>query len=250
MKVVVTLCLLAAVARAEPPAKSEANSHLQAALSSYAQRQYEAAITEFRAAYELDPRREILFAWAQAERLSGDCPSAVLLYRKFLGTHPSEAEEAAARLNLKKCEDALATKPEAVAPEQPQPSPRPEAAPPDRPSVAATPMVTRPAPPWWRDRVGLAFAIVGGLGLIGGIAMEGASASLESSAHAATSYGQYGDRLDLARGLRTGGFVCIGIGAALGIVSVVRFVVIARRGRPVRAWLMPSATGFVVEGAF
>jgi tetratricopeptide (TPR) repeat protein len=72
----------------EPPMKPEARALLDAGLGHYAAKDYEAAIAAFRRGYELDARAEFLFAWAQAERLSGDCASAIELYEMFIASGP------------------------------------------------------------------------------------------------------------------------------------------------------------------
>ena len=56
------------------------------ALTRFGTRDYAAAIGDLEAGFALDPRREFLFAEAQAKRLGGDCRGAVVLYQRFL-TH-------------------------------------------------------------------------------------------------------------------------------------------------------------------
>jgi hypothetical protein len=92
-------------------ATASAAAHFQRGGAHYAARAFEAAILEFQAAYDLEPRREYLFAWAQAERLSGDCVSALVLYDRFLATHPPGRQEGAAQENRALCVEALATRP-------------------------------------------------------------------------------------------------------------------------------------------
>src|SRR5262245_14065091 len=86
------------------PIKPEAKVRLARGLEYYKMKEFEAAIAEFEAAYAIDPRKEILFAQAQAERLSGDCASAAVLYRRFLGMDPPAVHAEAARASLEKCE--------------------------------------------------------------------------------------------------------------------------------------------------
>src|SRR5262245_59688716 len=77
----------------------------------FARKEDEPAIAAFRKAYEIDPRPEILFAWAQAERLSGDCASAISLYDRFLATGPVARQATAAEENKALCSEALRTRP-------------------------------------------------------------------------------------------------------------------------------------------
>jgi len=221
------------------PLGSAAQGHLDAALKHYAQRRYEAAITEFRAAYEKEPRREILFAWAQAERLSGDCPSAMALYQKFLGSDPTSAEESAARLNLKRCEEALG-----------QPAAPPPAPTPPPPAVVPPPTVTPPPPStppptrtsWRQDRLGIGLTAAGGLTLAVGAVLAGVSAT--NAPQGALTYQAYTDRLGSAEGLRAGGLVLVGVGAGILVTGIVRLILVARRDKGHVARLTPIAVTF------
>src|SRR5262249_3278052 len=94
-------------------------------VAAFQRHDYEAAVSAFRDAYELDPRPEILFAWAQAERLGGDCPPAGIHYRKFLDRHPPPGQAKAAQGPLERCERVLATAPPPPAPEVVEPAPAP-----------------------------------------------------------------------------------------------------------------------------
>ena len=62
----------AAPAAMDPGAKER----FDRGLAGYQAKEYAAAIRDFRLAYALDPRGEILFAWAQAERMYGRCSQA------------------------------------------------------------------------------------------------------------------------------------------------------------------------------
>jgi tetratricopeptide (TPR) repeat protein len=188
--------LCAALAGAAPadaaPPPSEAQKLYERGLQLYSARQYEAAISSFQKAFDLDGRREILFAWAQAERLSGDCPSAVVLYRRFLAMSPGPREVEAAQLNLKRCERALATRPEG------EPAPNPvderareaEAHAAAAEARAAAEAAARRGPPFYRDRVGGALLGVGAGLLVVGAGVAGASAATESAARSAANYGE------------------------------------------------------------
>src|ERR1043165_2668234 len=100
-------------ALAESP-NAQAKAHFDQGAVFFAAKDYEAAISAFEAGYALDPRPEILFAWAQAARLSGDCPSAIVLYERFLAGQPPARQARAARANRELCKQALATRPEGV----------------------------------------------------------------------------------------------------------------------------------------
>src|SRR3954470_10503745 len=109
-----------AVARAQ---EGQATFDRGAALA--AERKYDEAAQAFQAAYELDGRKETLFAWAQVERLRGNCAAAVPLYRRFLSSADlTPAQSEAAALSIRRCEA------------EPEPPPAPPAM-----------VVAAPAPP-------------------------------------------------------------------------------------------------------
>ena len=69
----------------------------------YNVQQYREAADQFRAAYLLDPRPEYLFSLGQAQRLSGDCTSAVHSYEAFLRTRPTAERAKFAEAGLELC---------------------------------------------------------------------------------------------------------------------------------------------------
>jgi hypothetical protein len=223
----VVMLMLVGAARAEVPMAPDVKARFDAALKQYSTRHYEDAISELRAIYEIDPRPNILFTWAQAERLSGDCPSAVVLYKKFIATGPTGTSLEAAQLNLKKCEDALSTMPEEAKP-KPVPTPEP---------IIIVREREAPPPTWQKDKLGIGLTVAGGVLLVAGAGVAGGSAAVESSATSATSYNDYSNRIDTARTLRTTGFVVLGVGAVAAIIGVVRFAIVARRAPPKNAAL-------------
>src|SRR5215472_10162270 len=87
-------CLLVvrgALAQA-PPMKPEARAHFERGSRYYDTQLYEEALAEFRAGYLIDPSPDFLYSIAQAERLRGNCKSAVEAYRAFLRTNPPAKE--------------------------------------------------------------------------------------------------------------------------------------------------------------
>lgn len=126
-----------------------------------AQGNHEEASREFEASYALDPEKESLFAWAQSERLRGNCVKAVELYRAFMdspGLTASQTEIAG--MHLRRCERVV----EEVKATAPEPAPAP--APMPAPAVVAT------APPRGRS------ALLGGLLIGGTVAALGTAATL------------------------------------------------------------------------
>jgi tetratricopeptide (TPR) repeat protein len=244
-RIVLSSCLLfvlcagatRAYAQDEPPIKPEARARFARGLEYYKMKEYEAAISEFEAAYAIDPRNEILFAQAQAERLSGDCASAVTLYRRFLQGNPPAVHAEAAHTSLDKCEVALRSTPDGKPVESNEPPP--PATPPESPTeaapAAAVPPASQPqaAPktpkrPFYKDALGDTFAIAGVVALGAGVGLYLASSSDVDAADAATSYSEHARLLDRAESRRTYALVGLGAGAALLVGATVR-------------WMWPSA---------
>lgn len=174
---------------------STAADHLTRGLAFYERRDYDKAIAEFLAGYKLEPRREFLFALGQAERLSGDCASAIVYYRQFLTRGPSPHQADATWELIRRCERALASGP------RPALEPRPARAPPPA-KQRTTGIVSMPArPAWYTDKLGGAL-LAGGAILVavgGGLVLS--AAALEADAASVTSYERYATLMDIA-GLR------------------------------------------------
>ncbi len=205
----VLLAALAATGRVAPAYADDdqalspgARAHLDRGLSEYDAGNFRAAAVEFQAAYAIDPRREILYVWAQAERLAGDCEQAAILYRKFLALDPPGDEAAKARARLADCEAALRTA-------------RPVASPPP-------PVVARhapPAPPWYRDGVGASL-------LATGVLVAGAGGVLVATGRGEPEAGDYdaydraATRADRRWWIGVGGLAAGGLLAAAGVVRI------------------------------
>ncbi|HEX2660517.1 MAG TPA: hypothetical protein VHU40_19685 [Polyangia bacterium] len=163
----IALLSVATVAGAEPasdpppetggepaPMNAAAKERYDKGLALYGQREFRAAIDAFEEGFAIEPRREFLFAEAQAYRLAGDCAHAVPLFDRFLATQPSPIQIDATRMALDRCAH------------QAPPPPVPEARPPvtralPEPIVPSSPILFTPPPPWWRDPWGVATLATG-----------------------------------------------------------------------------------------
>lgn len=217
--------LLCATAWASP-----VDTLLERGLRSYAVGHYPEAIASFQRGYELEPRPEFLYALAQAQRMNGDCRGAVISYRAFLRTSPTERAAAPARQNMARCEELLATiQPETVAPGLATQLP------PNGDAQVAQPTATverplPPAPPWYRDRVGLALGVVGVAAAGAGAALWGVGEAGARSLADAQRYGDFhGGSADAYGNERIAGIICVAVGGALVVSSVARFGIVSRR---------------------
>jgi hypothetical protein len=185
-------------------------------------------------AYAIYPDRDYLYMRGIIEREAGRCDVAVELFEEFLAESPPLVDVQAAEAELDKCR---ATMPAAKA-EPAAPVPAPVVAAPEPEPVAATdrrpPTHDRePAQKWWRDPVGdglfgsgLVLAATGG-------ALLGAAAASARRADRADTAGDYRQGIASARALDAVGFTAIGVGTALVVGGIVRWVVVARRRRDV-----------------
>jgi len=245
------LAATAAPARAQDHGKvamdPTAREHLDRGLEYYGKQEYEAAIDEFEDGYAIDPRPTFLFAMAQAERLSGDCGSAVVLYREFLATNPPAMHAEAAQGSLTKCETALASRPagskEPVgAPEAPEGSAEDQAelAPdPEEPNASRSLELTSTGAagrgdsgPWYKDTVAVTLLGLGVAGIGVGATFTALSFSSEGDADSASSLDEYRNSLDTAESQRVIGLAALGVGTALVAGAAVKYFVFGDSAEP------------------
>jgi len=230
--VVAAVLLSAPIARAQAQGESKAmdpKAHdlLVQGLTHFEAKEYEQAIREFRAGYAVDPRPELLFAIAQAERLSGDCLSAINAYERFLETGPGERQTEAATLAIERCRTALGAAGAKSAPD-PEPARQPARQPAPAPIVPATAPPAAPdsdslRTPWYKDKLGAGLLAAGVVTASVGLGYYVASSSDESAANEAATYGEYVDLMDRAEGRRKVAFVGLGVGAGLVTGAVVHY---------------------------
>lgn len=229
MRAVVLAILLGALAAplaaqpSEPAMSDTARAHWQRGITAYRAHAYRVARDELEACYRIEPRRECLFAWAQAARLDGDCIAAVPLYREYLANDLTAKQADAARAQLAACEATLGppAAPDTPPANPPSPAPSPVAAMPPSPASPAQPNVPSHTP-WYRDRWTLGLFGTGSVALAGA-ALLYVSARSDANAHPAT-YDDYSARVDRAHDLRLLSLLAAGAGAALITTGVLRLI--------------------------
>ena len=155
-RVVVILALLSASAFANP---EQAKARFKQGKAYQDAGAYAKAAEEYKAAYDLDPRPEMLFNIAQAYRLAGERQLAIDYFKKYLDAQPSGAGANEARghvATLTKELDELAAK----QPKPPEPTPVPPPAPAPQPTPRQEELVEVRGPAALRI-AGLATAGVG-----------------------------------------------------------------------------------------
>lgn len=227
--------------------RPEARRHLDRGLALYAQHRFREAVAEFQAAYQLDAEPALLYDIANAQRLSGDCPSAIPTFETFLKLAPAADVAALARANLERCRAAL-TPPVPVEPAEPPaasasaPAAAP-APPPPVPAAPATGASLEPAsraptlrapraPAWYQDRWGDALAIGGLVATATGLLLFRSGRSDAQDANGAPTYGDYRAHGDGAEARQTVGISLLVTGGALGVAAVARYALHAGRQSP------------------
>ena len=266
------VCALALprVARAEPAMRPEVQKIYDEATTLFNGAQYQTAIERFKAAFAMQQHSKILYSWAQATRLLGDCGEAVALYRRYLATLPPEGGANAAKAHIATCQSIMGSGPTP----SPSPSPSPVYVPPSpspSPSVEPSPSPSaEPSPSpvasgrrtiaarhWYQDVLGDILVGAGGIGIGVGVVYFLKSSTSEDDAGKAATYGDYEDKIDQAKSERTIAITSLAVGGALAAYGIVRWVTYGRPEREVDdsgtqvGWFgAPGAGGLVVHGKF
>ena len=203
-------------------------------IDEYKAQKYAEAATTLKSSYDLDPKPDALFALAQAERLGGRCPEALVHYKKLLESTTDLPTAKAVQSNLELC---------GPPPEKPV---APEAAPPPPPPPPPPPRtITRTVVREVRRTDKLATLLfaggVLGLGAGGGLFLASTS-SRDDAARAATldDHGRLNDRADTQR---IASFAAGGAGALLIGVAIVRWASGGGASKTTEVTVAPSAHG-------
>lgn len=238
----------APIARAElaaaPATAGEvtAKERVAKGLEFYQAGNYDAAILEFKTAYAAAPSPTILFPWAQAERLRGNCREAIDLYQRFIDSGPPPKQVEAASTNRQECVARIQSAETAAASLVPGETGDAPAQPLDAPKQPEGPAEPEPAPPPEKPRPdGLGWGLLGGgLGLAAvGAGLLGGAVAKQSQAAGAATYGDFAADKQGARALTIGGGVLTGIGLALAIGGAIRLARVKKRGGAAQAWFDP-----------
>jgi len=174
--------------------------------------EYTAAEAELKEAYKLDPKPQILYALAQAQRMANECDRAIVSYQNFLRTNPPDDQAKLAQDNIDRCKA------------EPKPTPKPDEprqpAPPPPPAVHG---VT-----WSHNWAGHALVIGGALAAGAGTYFALQGQSKIDSINSAMFYDEYLARskdASSAKSERTLGLVTAGVGGALIVAGIVTYIV-------------------------
>lgn len=205
---------------------------------------YEGALEDLNGSLELEPQAKTLYAKAQSLNKLERCREAVPIYNEVLIRLPDDSPAASA------VKDALVTCAEKLAADDGEPLPEPEVEPEPEPEPEPE---SKPA--WYKD---IPAPILLGLGLVGvgvGGAFLGRASGLDPEG--AADYGAFEDERVEQRQLRIRGGVIVGVGGALVVGGIVRYLLVARKLRKedgASAFVAPAvgrrSAGFTVTGRF
>ncbi|HTL34277.1 MAG TPA: tetratricopeptide repeat protein [Kofleriaceae bacterium] len=174
--------------------KTNAKALLQQGVELYRASKYEDAIAALKKSYQLDPQYDALYALAQAERLGGHCPDALVHYREILEKTTEPSLAGAVKNNMDLC--VTGDKPEhsESTPESP-------------------PMAVRAAPRARTSVFGLTLVAGGSVLLGSSLGLLMAASQSQDSAANAPDYDTYLARSDRAGTERGVGYAFIATGA-------------------------------------
>jgi hypothetical protein len=254
-----------AQAGAEKPMSPEVRERFERAVAAAGNHEYDVAIAELRAAYEIEPRLDILFAWAQAARQGGDCVTAIRLYKEFLASDDLTAMQTkVANDNLNRCRRVLGPEAAAAAEADGHVADSGEASPPEvagaspvvgprSPAPPPGPPADRKGTPWYRDPLGGSLVGAGSVALGVGGAFYVLWQRSEREAEETIGFDAYRAKVEEARFRRRIAIAGGSIGGALVVAGVVRYLVRTGDARePISASVTVDERGgaLVVTGRF
>lgn len=264
-----SLCVAGLLAAAPPRLQAEAQARWDHADALASEGRHDDAVKEYALAWQDLHAPAILYSWAQSERLRGHCTEAAALYERFVSegqTPPPSYDTELLRAqwsnmlaNAERQRDAC--REPTPAPATPDPAPATS----EPPTTASEPAALAPASPersdaapaspalrpWWRDATGWSLVATGTASLATGATLVGVAAWEDGRAEDLGNHERFRDAIDRAVIEQRVGFGLLGLGGALAIGGIVRFAVVARRGRPDHALsLSPTPRGLVLHGRF
>lgn len=245
--VLMVMLLRPGLALAENGDAQKAKQRYETGERAYRLGDFDAAVRDFKAAYQLAPVPLILYNIGQAFRLKGDGAQALFFYQQYISTGAAGDSRRVAeqRIAELKAADELQRR---AALSSPPPATKASLA--VQPEALAKPEVAKLTPPslgtrrsWYRSPAGLVCSILG-LGAAGaGAGLLVRADSLEATKSTAPSVAAQERLAQDVTGLTAGGWVAVGVGGALLVTGIVMFAVTG--GKSATIALGPSSSGVV-----
>ena len=227
------------------PEAMQAFTDAQAAFNA---QNFEEASRLLEKAYMIEPKTDLLYPWAQAERNLGNCDVAIDLYQQFLDAGAEGQFAEAAQQNIDRCKEEVGEEEEEIIPvptddpledeleeeEEEEPEPEPVKREDDQPKTKK----------WYADPVGGVLFGVGLAGVGAGVGLLGVAGSTARGAPNAATNDGYLEERDRATTFRNAGAIVLSIGGALLVGAIIRYAVVAKKNKqPKSAHLRPSGLG-------
>ncbi len=223
-------CLLfcAQAARAgEAEDKAHVKKLYESATKHYNLSEFKEALDQYKEAYRIRPDPVFLFNIGQCYRQLNQPAEAARQYRAFLREQPDAKNRVAVEKLIKDMDDAVREQRAQLPPTGTEPPQQPTTTP------AVTETVTVPVPdqeppPRKPDFIAISLLVAGGVLVATGIGLMAWSSSLEGDALDVTTHTDLADReskWSQSGTVLISGGVVLGVGAALAIASIVKFVV-------------------------
>jgi len=171
--VALLVALAASTVEAEPrraAAEAQARELYKKGMMHYQLGDFDTAIGEFKAAYELTSAPGLLFNLAQVQRMKRDFGQALHFYRMYLRLDPQAANRADVEALIVEVQRSLDDEQRAKqARLRPEPAPAPPPPVVVAPAIVSPPAPSPPSPRRWKTELALgAVAVAVGAGLVGG----------------------------------------------------------------------------------
>lgn len=158
----------------------DAKVEFEKGMVAWSSQNYAEASPAFAKSYALQQNPKVLYAWAQNERMAGNCAAADRLFERYIDGGASEAGQKAARALIGDCvSSGVDVEPEPEPDVEPEPEPEPEG-----PTEPEKPVKDAKEP----ARKSTIFIGAGAAGTVVGIGLIAAGGGLDARAGNATSY--------------------------------------------------------------
>ncbi|MBT8492658.1 MAG: hypothetical protein KJO07_06325 [Deltaproteobacteria bacterium] len=221
------------------------------AIALYQEGDYRGAADKLAEAHEAEPRNDILFAWAQAERLAKNCRKATELYHRLRKEDLNDQDRLGVLEGLERCgafDEAERAKKQAAEAKRRIKEER------EREKAAAA-AADRDGSPWYSDWIGDTLLISGIVGLGVGTSFWLLSSSERDDAKDAFSYETHVELEDRARRHRFVSIAAFSVGAGLIGGAIARYITrddgsSAETAVTASGWLGDGTGGFAIGGRF
>lgn len=283
LSVIVLATASTADAKPKPKGQATVKAHMDRAAKAHKAGKFEVALTELKAAYDVEPQPKLLYAIAQVYAKLDNCTDAIDYYERFLAADKSK--QGVVKQAIDACKKKLADEPEkpddkgdgvfrakkidgelpTAEPIEPPPPPveaKLEPAPPvviEQPPRGAEPPplpVAEPVPsapvattqysPWYRDVLGDALVITGVAATVGSFFAYRAAQSDLDTAEDAGTLDAYNDLRDSAETKQLYTVVLAGGGLALVTAGVLRYALRDNRRETRGVAIVPTTSGGLI----